>query len=169
MKNYKFIIFSVLVSIFFSACQKNQEKIAPMPTSRLVPIDSNNRSGSTMYQMVTEIGHLAKDCNNSCIYVDGQLTHVDCMGVGNICLLMETVNIVPDTAGTYTATTTDITSLTSEDFFDMPARSFCVQIGIFTSPPWLNIPAQLVTRDPITEQFTFTGLFYTEYQYYSNN
>jgi len=169
MKSYKFIILSVLVSVLFSACQKPQEKIAPMPSSRLMPVDSNNRSGSTTYQMVTEIGHLSKDCNNSCICVNGQLTHVDCMGMGKVCLLMETVNIVPDSSGTYTATTTDIYSLTSEDFFNMPARSFCVQIGIFAPSLWLNIPAQLVFRDSITEQFTFTGLFYTDYQYYSNN
>ena len=94
---------------------------------------------------------------------------MDCMGIGDVCEMVETVNILPDSAGTYTATTTDGLSLTSEDFYNMPARSFCVQIGIFTSPLWLNIPAQLVARDSITEQFTFTGLFYSDYQYYSNN
>lgn len=168
MKNYKIIILSVLVPVLFSACQKNQEKIAPMPSSRLILADSTNRTGNT-YQIITNIGHHAKDCNNSCIYWHGQWIHVDCMGIGDVCEMVETVNILPDTAGTFTATTTDIYSLTSEDFFDMPARSFCVQIGIFTSPLWLNIPAQLVTRDPITEQFTFSGLFYTDYQHYSNN
>ena len=168
MKKYKFIILSVLVSVLFSACQKPQEKIAPMPTSRALQIDSNNRTGTT-YQIVTEVGHLGKDCNNSCIYWNGQWMHIDCMGMGHYCTLVEHVSLLPDTTGTYTATTTDGTSLTSEDFYNMPARSLCVQVGIFTSPLWLNIPAQLVTRDPVTDQFTFTGLFYTEYQYYNND
>lgn len=168
MKKYKIIILSVLASVLITACQKNQEKAARMPSSRLILVDSTNRTGST-YLIVTNIGHRSSYCNNACIYWAGQWVHVDCMGAGDYCEMVESVNIVPDSSGTYTATTTDIYSLTSEDFFDMPARSLCVQIGLFGSSLWLNIPAQLVTRDPITEQFTFTGLFYSDYQYYSNN
>ena len=168
MKSYKIIILSALTSVLVLACQKNQEKAAPMPSSRLVLVDSTNRTGST-YLIVTNIGHRSSYCNNACIYMYGEWLHVDCMGVGDYCAMAESVNIVPDSAGTYSATTIDAYSLTSEDFFNMPARSLCVQIGIFGSSLWLNIPAQLVLRDPLTEQFTFTGLFYTDYQYYNND
>ncbi len=34
---------------------------------------------------------------------------------------------------------------------------------------YLNIPAQLVYRDPATLQFTFTGLFFSNTAAYANN
>jgi hypothetical protein len=34
---------------------------------------------------------------------------------------------------------------------------------------FLNVPAQLVFRDSVTRQFTFTGLFITSTPAYSNN
>jgi hypothetical protein len=65
-----------------------------------------------------------------------------------------------------TATTTDTFGLTSEDYFYMPARSLSTPtIG---PEHYLNIPAQVVYRDSAKQQFTFTGLFYTDKPAYNN-
>lgn len=59
------------------------------------------------------------------------------------------------------ATTLDTFGLTSLDFLNMPARSFALEIDkdVYS---YLNIPAQLVYRDSTTQQFTFTGLSFTD-------
>ena len=70
------------------------------------------------------------------------------------------------TSDGYVAMTTDTFGLTSEDFFNMPARS--LSTGESGNNAYLNIPAQLVERDTATLQFTFTGLFYTNKPEYNN-
>jgi hypothetical protein len=67
-----------------------------------------------------------------------------------------------------TATTTDTFGLTSEDFFLMPDRSLNYT-DENNNRIYLNIPEQLVFRDTVTQQFTFTGLFFSDAAAYSNN
>ncbi|MBO4488691.1 MAG: hypothetical protein J5741_03415, partial [Bacteroidales bacterium] len=91
--------------------------------------------------------------------------HVDCQGAGNECLTSSRVAL-QEVEGGYTMTTLDTLGLTSEDFCNMPARSLqCPEEVGFA---YLNIPAQLVFRDTVTLQFTFTGLTFTEEPAYSN-
>ena len=99
--------------------------------------------------------------------MNGHVFHIDCMGNGNYCAAIATVQL--QQIGTaVTATTTDTFDLTSEDFFLMPDRSlnYTDEKGrrIF-----LNIPEQMVYRDTATLQFTFTGLSFSETAAYSNN
>ena len=89
------------------------------------------------------------------------------MGEGNVC--RQATSVVLNQIGTaVTATTTDTFDLTSEDFFLMPSRSldYVNEKGIHI---FLNIPGQMVYRDTATQQFTFTGLFYSSSAAYSNN
>ncbi|MBR4911877.1 MAG: hypothetical protein IKZ54_03440, partial [Bacteroidales bacterium] len=67
-----------------------------------------------------------------------------------------------------TATTTDTFGLTSEDIFLMPARSLNYT-DANNNRIFLNIPAQLLYRDTTTQQFTFTGLFFSDRAAYSND
>jgi hypothetical protein len=58
--------------------------------------------------------------------------------------------------------------LATEDLFQMSARSFYVGDGS-EKEIWLNFPEQLAVRDILTGQFTFDGLFYSDYPTYDNN
>ncbi len=68
-----------------------------------------------------------------------------------------------------TATTVDTLDLTSENFFAMPYRSLYFYTDENNDRIYLNIPEQLVFRDSVTRQFTFTGLSFTVGPMYSNN
>ncbi|MCR4873007.1 MAG: hypothetical protein K5885_05620 [Bacteroidales bacterium] len=57
--------------------------------------------------------------------------------------------------------------MTSEDFFVMPYRSLNYT-DENNNRIFLNIPAQQVYRDSVTQQFTFTGLFFTDDPEYTN-
>ncbi len=82
------------------------------------------------------------------------------------CALLSSVTI--SQSGTaVTATTTDTFGLTSEDFFLMPDRSLSYT-DENNNRMYLNIPEQLVFRDSVTRQFTFTGLFFTDDPEYTN-
>ena len=114
--------------------------------------------------MLSEVGHDGAKCPG-CVLEGGQLIHVDCQGDGHSCTLSSNVNLFT-VGGTIVAVTTDTVGLTSEDFFNMPARSLSTGEG--GNNAYLNIPAQLVERDTATLQFTFTGLFYTNKPEYNN-
>ena len=89
------------------------------------------------------------------------------MGYGNICV--RATNVTLNQIGSaITATTIDTFDLTSEDFFLMPDRSLSYT-DINNNQIYLNIPSQLVFRDEDTQQFTFTGLSFSEAALYSNN
>ena len=78
-------------------------------------------------------------------------------------------NIRFQTNGTdITATTTDTFGLTTEDFFVMPDRSLNYT-DENNNRIFLNIPAQQVYRDSVAQQFTFTGLFFSNTAAYANN
>jgi hypothetical protein len=89
------------------------------------------------------------------------------MGAGDYCGKSVAVRL-NEIASDITATTTDTFDLTSEDFFLMPDRSLNYT-DENNNRVFLNVPAQLVFRDSVTRQFTFTGLFITNTPAYSNN
>ena len=89
------------------------------------------------------------------------------MGFGNICVRATNVTL-NQIGSTITATTVDTFDLTSEDFFQMPDRSLSYMDGD-DNQMYLNIPTQLVFRDEDTQQFTFTGLSFSEAPLYTNN
>ena len=63
---------------------------------------------------------------------------------------------------------TDTFGLTSADFFLMPDRSLSYT-DENNNRIFLNIPEQLLFRDSTTQQFTFTGLFFSDGPVYSND
>lgn len=166
MKKTLFMV-SVLL---LCACQQTDKNIETnsMKQHRLIPLESSEKTGG-LFQMSTFVGHSSSQCNG-CVLLGNEWIHVPCVGFGNICTADAILNIEPvEGSNTYTATTLDTTALTDGDLFLMPDRSLLVTASLFGKSTWLNIPEQLVFRDPNTQQFTFTGLFYTDYQYYNNN
>ncbi len=157
--------FVVLITLFFGGHSCNKGITSSCDgLNRMVPVQTHEKS-SNNYVLLTYAGHDAKDCSG-CILFNGRLIHINCQGWGDACLHSAAVTL-NQIASSVTATTTDTFGLTSEDFFLMPDRSlnYTDEKGrrIF-----LNIPAQLVYRDSVTQQFTFTGLFFSETAAYSN-
>ena len=151
----------LLLMLFLPSCQKQIEP--EVPDNRIINVSSDEKTGGN-YLLVCFLGHDGSKCPG-CVLRDGQLIHVNCQGAGSACATSSSVTL--QQVGTViTATTTDTFGLTSEDFFNMPARS--LSTGESGNNAYLNIPAQLVERDTATLQFTFTGLFYTNKPEYNN-
>lgn len=153
--------------LLFGACEKKHDQTdeAHFSPNRIVNMPSEGKTAPTVLMLV-RIGHDARNCNG-CVMHDGHLVHIDCMGQGHYCAISSSV--ILDQIGTdITATTTDTFGLTSEDFFLMPDRSLNYT-DENNNRLFLNIPEQLVYRDNSTQQFTFTGLFFSSTAAYSNN
>ena len=162
-RNLSFAI--LIIATLFSSCQKSHEMFAEDSCHKITV--STDKTGSA-YTITTRCGHSGDKCPG-CVTIAGKSYHVPCQGQGNVCLVNIRVSLDPQSDSTYTATTVDASELTGEDFFNMPARSLCVQVALDGKRTYLNIPAQLVYRDSVTRQFTFTGLFYSNHAAYEND
>ena len=152
----------MVMSFIQMACHKEEANQTDRE-NRVVSIQGSGKPAGTTY-FYFSIGHDGAKCPG-CIYRHGQWIHENCQGYGNLCNTSASITL--QQVGTaITATTTDTFGLTSEDFFNMPARS--LSTGESGNNAYLNIPAQLVERDTATLQFTFTGLFYTNKPEYNN-
>ena len=152
----------LIAAAFFliQSCGKTEINQNDFPDSndRLIPLESDSKGAG--YLLVTTIGHLPSDCGGQCITINGTKCHLDCMGDGNVC--RQAASVVLNQTGLFvTATTTDTFGLTSEDFFLMPDRALDYE-DEKGNHIFLNIPSQLVYRDTATQQFTFTGLSFSE-------
>ena len=161
-KRLAVVALSLSLSLLILGCQTTTEQNTNSK-NRLIPLPSYDKVGSS-YLMLSEVGHDGAKCPG-CVLEGGQLIHVDCQGDGHSCTLSSNVNLFT-VGGTIVAVTTDTVGLTSEDFFNMPARSLSTGEG--GNSAYLNIPPQLVERDTATLQFTLTGLFYTNKPEYNN-
>ena len=127
---------------------------------------SGNDRVAGVYYLSTQVGHSGANCPGCVVYF-GKRVHKNCQGHGNVCQLIARVSL-DDVGDSWTITTLDTFDLTSEDFFNMPARSLNYT-DEDNNRVFLNIPAQLVWRDTATLQFTFTGLYITEEPEFEND
>ena len=164
----KLLTLTLIAALLLGACEKEEKQTATykQTRNRVITLSNDEKTGSSTYLLTLGLGHSGKDCNG-CVMVRGRFVHVNCMGTGDDCLTTATVQF--QQIGTaVTATTTDTSGLTSEDFFLMPDRSL-EYVDEKENHIFLNIPGQMVYRDTATLQFTFTGLFFSETAAYSNN
>lgn len=160
-------IFALLcaISLSFFSCEKKESlTINSEHWAQEIP---NDKKTGTLYSIGTLCGHTISECGGNCMppLFGG---HVDCQGPGTHCTMSANILVEPVSSSLYTATTQDSTDLTSEEFFNMPARSLYTGMDEAGSPRWLNIPAQLSIRDSVTRVFTFNGLYFTDRQVYKN-
>jgi hypothetical protein len=167
MKKVSTLAVCMVTVLLFVSCQKEKEPVnETLPRwNRVISASSGEKAGSSTFLLIS-IGHSAKGCNG-CIWDNGEWVHVDCMGEGNYCSKATAVQF-QQIGSDIIATTTDTFGLTSEDFFVMPDRSLNYT-DENNNRIFLNIPAQQVYRDSVTQQFTFTGLFFSEAAVYTNN
>ena len=130
---------------------------------QLIPSSDNGRQAG-VFCLTTQVGHSGANCPGCVVYF-GKRVHKNCQGHGNVCQLIARVSL-DDVGDSWTITTLDTFDLTSEDFFNMPARS--LHYSEDAEYAYLNIPPQLVYRDTATLQFTFSGLTFSEEPVYSN-
>ena len=161
MKLSGFLLALLAMAWLASSCSK-EEKPQDAHSNCLVPLETGSKDAS--YLLITSMGHDGKNCPG-CVLVNGRLRHVDCQGAGSECLKSTCVSL-QQVGADLVATTVDTFGLTSEDFFNMPARS--LHYSEDAEFAFLNIPAQLVWRDTATLQFTFTGITFSEGPVYSN-
>ena len=161
-RNLGLIMTTLILILGVHACQKVN---SPGPSgNRLIPNATDSKEAS--YTMVVFLGHDAKNCPG-CVLLGGRLYHIECQGPGDKCMAASAVTL--NQSGTaVTATTTDTFGLTSADFFLMPDRSLSYT-DENNNRIFLNIPEQLLFRDSTTQQFTFTGLFFSDGPVYSND
>lgn len=168
MRKIYFSVSVLLCAITFSfmSCEKREHFITDNEHwAQEIP---NAQKTGTLFSIGCLCGHTISECGGNC-NMPPYNGHVDCQGYGTHCTMASTMLVVPITSSLYTATTQDSTDLTSEEFFNMPARSLYMGQDPDTGEhQWLNIPAQLSIRDSITRLFTFTGVHFTDYQEYKN-
>lgn len=165
-KQYLYLIFAMAL-LWCQSCERTSgsQNESPDLANRVIPLSSESKDSG--YLITIRIGHSITFCGGRCVTIGGKPYHFNCMGDGNVCLKAAAVTL--DQAGTdITATTTDTFGLTSEDLFLMPDRSLNYT-DENNNRIYLNIPEQLVFRDTVTQQFTFTGLFFSNTAAYSNN
>ena len=162
----KKLLIPVLFIFCFYSCQKSEKGQISNYESTAALLEQDAKG--TMYSFIFVTGHPASECNG-CVTYKGRTFHIDCMGPGNECVGSSIVSLVQNDYNDYTATTVDSTALTNEDYYNMPARSLFTGYDEKNYEVWLNIPAQLVYRDSISRQFSFTGLYYSNSQIYANN
>ena len=166
-RNHTVILGVLAIGVLFATCQKSDLHNPPTLSPHRIIVDFQNGEKAIHYLLVTQIGHDAKTCKG-CVLFEGKMIHKDCMRHGNYCHRAVSVSI--DTLEEcVTATTIDTFDLTSEDFFAMPDRSLYFYTDENNNRIYLNIPEQMVYRDAVTRQFTFTGLRFTVGPVYSNN
>jgi hypothetical protein len=146
------------------SCQKDAKTYTDRG-NRLISVQTGEKTGNSYYIFVN-LGHSANGCPG-CILFYGSWIHVDCQGRGDSCRTAAAVTL-NQVNNDITATTTDTFGLTNQDFFNMPARSLNYT-DESNNRIYLNIPAQLIYRDEETQQFTFTGLSFSDRPMYTND
>ena len=168
VKQTNIFFVGVLFALFsLASCQKSGLDIPQQASPhRVIQGLTGDAKTASQCWLSTEIGHDGKNCRG-CVMYHGERVHRDCMHHGNYCRVVTNVNLTIN--GTdITATTTDTFGLTTEDFFVMPDRSLNYT-DENNNRIFLNIPEQQVYRDSVTQQFTFTGLFFSNTAAYTND
>ncbi len=150
------------------SCVKEKSEVSGQqePAFNQLTRSGYDAMGAETYLLSVHVGHRGSNCPG-CIMYFGKLVHIDCQGNGNYCATAAAVKL-QQVGADLVATTVDTFGLTSEDFFNMPARSLNY-VDEDNNRVFLNIPAQLVYRDTATLQFSFTGLSITSGPLYEND
>lgn len=160
-------------ALMLAACNKVSytDNVGLKPDNYATMGNTSSKEDGKPIEITYTIGHDASVCNNSCVTMNGVSFHVDCQGPGDACVI--TIHLWPiggqSKGETFSALVDTVWSLTTEDFFNMPDRSLVVLDAPSENEMYLNIPKQLVFRDTATQQFSFTGLFFSNTPAYSNN
>ncbi|MCX6230534.1 MAG: hypothetical protein NTZ33_03220 [Bacteroidetes bacterium] len=123
-----------------------------------------------IYQLTSNVGHTSADCGGKCRYMNGVYYHANCQGFGNACTLRASVSVdfIPSTHK-YIGKGLNDYEPTDETSFLMPDRSFKVEDkNNDDGYIWLNIPAQILLRNPVSHQFIYNDITFSETQLYPN-
>jgi len=170
MKRNIFFI-SIMVAVIITSCDKTSVSNLnrPMTENYATMGESSSKESGKPIEITYSVGHDISECNG-CIYINGELGHADCQGFGDACVIR--IRLWPiggqATSTPFSAVVDTLWDVTSEDYYNMPDRSLNY-IDEKNNRVFLNIPAQMIFRDSVTRQFTFTGLYITNSPAYSND
>ena len=129
----------------------------------------HSKKGGAVVGLNTRVGHTKEDCDGSCH--PGYNTHRDCAGHGKACQTWGTIEFEKPLSKSISTPLHHFNAhcLYPEDFSDyeslaMPARSFYME----ETKQWLNIPQQILERDPQTYCFLIKNITFTGKAAYSN-
>lgn len=165
------LLFAMVVAFVMTACKQysSTDDQGYFPSNYAIVNAESSKDFGKPVEITYSIGHTAQECSNSCITINGISGHVDCQNWGDACTI--TIRLWPiggqPKGASFSALVDTVWELTTEDFFLMPNRSLRVIDN--PSEEFLNIPEQLVFRDSVTHQFTFTGLFFSKEPEYNND
>lgn len=134
-------------------------------------LKATNYAGN--YLLSAKAGHSASNCSG-CIMVGGIRKHLDCQGYGSTCTLKSTVaisKVEPNNSNCneYKGIGINDYEPTDEDIYNMPSRSFYFEDNSYINGYiWINIPEQILERDPESNQFTYYKISFTEEALYKN-
>lgn len=168
------IMVSGLVIVMFAACNKttSTEDVGPLP-KQYARIDNPGTKEGNMPIEITitfTVGHNASECDNSCCRIWDQQTHIPCQGSGNACPVVIKIGGKRSTQKSpdFDAEVDSLWEPTTADYYPVPARSLVILDAPEGFPSYLNIPEQTLVRDSVTQQFVFTGLFFSDSMTYCN-
>lgn len=167
-----FISLLIMSLLVISGCDKTFISNSPgaMPENYATIMDTCSKDSGRPIEITTRVGHSINECNG-CIYFNGTLGHADCQGWGDACVVK--IRLWPiggqPKGETFSMAVDTLWEPTYGDFFNMPARSLTILDNPDATFRFLNIPAQLLERDSLTQQFIFNGLFFSDTAAYSNN
>ena len=166
-----FLIILMMAALMITGCDKTSVSNLNRPiTENYAALgESTSKESGKPIEITFRVGHDISECNG-CIYINGELGHADCQGEGNACVVRIRIWPIGGQASStpFNAVVDTLWDVTTENYFNMPDRSLNY-IDENNNRVFLNIPAQLVYRDAVTRQFTFTGLFITNTPEYSND
>lgn len=131
-------------------------------------VKGNEAKGGAIIGIRTRIGHKADVCDGSC---SNDNKHMDCQGNGYECSLVSNLEMKPIFSKSSTQTLIYIGQcLYPEDIsdcetFSMPARSFLIE----KEQHWLNIPMQIIHRNPQNRCFIIKNITFTSQALYPNS
>ena len=171
----KKILVLTLAVMMLAACNKTfvTSEQGPLPEHYARVIEGDSKEAFPIEIVITiHLGHNASDCDNSCIRtITSQTTHVNCQGAGNACPVVIKIGgrSTQQKTSQFDAVVDSLWEPTSEDVFEIPARSLVVLEAPEGYASYLNIPEQTLVRDSVTQQFVFRGLFFSDSVAYSND
>ena len=171
-----------MVGIMASSCVKEKEnenenhneKVKTNSSTAKLVTHLKSTSFAGTYSLASQVGHNSSDCGGKCKFINGEWSHLDCQGNGNICSCKASVcisKVVPDNPEDiyyFGMGLNDYEPIEAESF-SMPARSFYIEnIEFENRYTWINIPGQELQRDKETKQFIYKEVTFTDKAMFEN-
>jgi hypothetical protein len=121
----------------------------------------NSKKGKLSWKIF--VGHSVSDCGGKCIKLFGELGHIDCVGIGNVCSQSVECSIEPgDEDDDFILILDDNNALGAFLEYPFPDRSLMITNPQNNTDLWLNIPEQILIRESEEVPFVVYDAWFSE-------